>query len=224
MRVTRLGEATGRPATKANILAALKGLEDMQPDDTAVVFLASHGATDASEYYLMTSDADPDDVNRVFQAQGANRQLAESGQPSLLTGSELTAALRRLPGRRILLIDTCRAGAAGSVDPFSLVKRSASAQLAVVSAATGAQESYELIDKPHGVFTYALLEALADKPGATLRVLTLREAFDATRAGVERELRRLKERVKDPVQRAAIRQDPVMVAPPVLERAVVAAR
>lgn len=224
VRVTRLGDLPGKAATKANILAALKGLEEMQAGDTAVVFLASHGAADASEYYLMTADAEPDDVNKVLQAQTANRQLNERAQPSLLTGTELTAALRRLPGRRILLIDTCRSGAAGSMDPFSLVKRSASAQLAVVSAATGAQESYELLDKPHGVFTFALLEALAGRQGAGGRTLTLREVFDATRLGVERELRRLKERVNDPKQRAAIRQDPVMVAPPVLERSVVAAR
>ncbi|MFX8782154.1 hypothetical protein ABTM76_19915, partial [Acinetobacter baumannii] len=40
---------------------------------------------------------------------------------TLLTASEVNAALRRVPGRRLLLIDTCHSGAAdGRNNPYSL--------------------------------------------------------------------------------------------------------
>ena len=85
---------------------------------------------------------------------------ATSGR-SFVTGSELNAAFKRVAGRRMLILDTCFSGAAGaSSNPYALTKRSASSQIAVFSAASGAEESYESADQPHGAFTYALSQAL----------------------------------------------------------------
>ena len=214
--------AASRP-TKANILARLRGLDAVEPQDTVVVFMASHGSTDAAEYFFMTQDSDPADVRRLMQAQDRGARLAPGSVPSLLTGSEMTEALRRLPGRRILILDTCHAAAAGASDPYSLVKRSASAQLAVVSAARGDESSYDAATQPHGAFTLALIEALAGPAGgAPADPLTLREVFDAALPKVQAAVRQIRLRVADESQRAAIRQTPMLVAPGELERSVLA--
>ena len=163
MRTVVLTEASADKPTKANILARLRAIEQMRPEDTLVVFLASHGTTDAAEYYFITKDADPADVRKLVDAEGRRTRLPPGSVPSLLTGTELTGALRRLPGRRILVLDTCHAGAAGNSDPYSLVKRSASAQLAVMSAARGDEASCDSPSRPHGAFTIAVIDALTGR-------------------------------------------------------------
>jgi hypothetical protein len=203
--------------TRTNILGQLRLLEQMQPDDTVVVFLASHGITDVAEYYVMTQDATAADVGKLVAAQASKTRLAEGTVPSLLSGTELLAALRRLPGRRVLMLDTCRAGALGRSDPYSLIKRSASAQLALVSASRGDQSSYDAPSQPHGIFTFAMIRALTDPALAPRGPVTLRAAFDATLPQVDAMLRQLQDGVRDPVRRAALQQMPVMSAPRAVE-------
>ena len=112
---------------------------------------------------------------------------------------------------------TCYAAALGNSDPYSLIKRSASAELAVVSAARGDQSSYDATDQPHGIFTLAMIRALTNPALAPRGRVTLRGAFDSALPQVEAMLRQLRERTRDPVHRAAIKQTPVMSAPGVLE-------
>jgi len=112
---------------------------------------------------------------------------------------------------------TCYAAALGNSDPYSLIKRSASAELAVVSAARGDQSSYDAPDQPHGIFTLAMIRALTNPALAPRGRVTLRSAFDSALPLVEAMLRQLRERTRDPVHRAAIKQTPVMSAPGVLE-------
>jgi len=208
-----------RPS-KANILAQLRQLEQMNPEDTVIVFLASHGLTGTAEYYFVTQDAAASDVRKVVAAQSGRTRLPMGAVPSLLSSTEVIAVLRRLPGRRVLILDTCHAAALASSDPYSLIKRSASAELAVVSAARGDQSSYDAPNQPHGIFTLAMIHALTDPALAPRGRVTLRGAFESALPEVEAMLRQLREHTRDPVRRAGIKQTPVISAPGVLESSV----
>ena len=162
-----------KPA-RAQVVEALEFLAGAGPQDTVILFLASHGLSDAGGgYYFVPRDARAEDVAAVVRGTGA--------EPSSLIGwSVFFDALRRLPGRRILVVDTCHArDAAGRPDVRSLAKRSAASRFALVLAAQGDEASQEYAPARHGLFTYALLEGLrgsadANRDGA----VTLAEAFD----------------------------------------------
>lgn len=222
-----LHAGTARPPTKANILAALAGLaQRVQPADTVLVFVASHGMPDAGEYYILVQDSTADDATRVDAAARRGERIAPGGAASLMSGTELVEAMRRLPGRRIVVLDTCYAGLAGTgADPFVLIKRSASAQLAVVSAASGDELSLESAELGHGIFTYMLMKALRREIGPASGPLTVRALFDAVQPAVVAEVARLRQAQTTPAARARIGpQTPVMTAIPALEQAVLAAQ
>lgn len=222
VHVAVLTEESGTKPTKANLLAQLRALDQMRPEDTLVVFIASHGDTDAAEYFVIPKDATQADLSKLIAAQDKRAFVVPGSVPSLLTGTELTLALRRLPGRRILILDTCYSASGGKNDPYSLVKRSASAQLAVVSAASGDESSYESPTRPHGVFTIAVIDALTGRLGLPGGPITLRAAFDAAVPQVNEAMNQLRQGTRDVAQRASIRQTPVLSAPKALERSVVA--
>ena len=109
---------------------------------------------------------------------------------------------------RVLIVDTCHAGRAeGSFDSHSLMKRSASSLFPLIVASKGEEKSQEYAAGKHGLFTYALMNALApdaDSNGDLL--VSLREAFRFAVPIVE-ELR----------DKAAGGQTPQMVVPQVLD-------
>jgi uncharacterized caspase-like protein len=211
----------GKP-TKANLLHGLQVLlEQAQPDDTILVFMSSHGITDAAEYYLVAKDSKLEDVNKVLGAQKGGTRLSEGDASSLLSGTELSQALRRLPGRRILMLDTCHSGAAGgAANPYALFKRSASAQIALVSAAKGDELSWQSpVDLDHSLFTIEMIKALRSTPENKGRgPVTLRAAFDVAAPRVKELLPRVRTMARDPT----LQQTPVLSALPALESTVIA--
>lgn len=231
VHATVLAHRFGAVPTKAAIVAALKELEQAGPEDTVLVFVGSHGfaggAGAAPEYYFLPADARESSLARLFAQARGQAPPPGSSMDSLLSASELTDALRRVPGRRILAIDTCHAGAAGvSSNPYSIAKRSASSQFAVLSASTGDELSYEYIDPkvPHGGFTHALINGLrgaadGDRDGRT----TLDELFAYIGPEVRRNVDALnaEERRQNPKHRD-LTQTPVLYASPVLRASVLA--
>jgi hypothetical protein len=123
-------------------------------NDAIVVFMASHGLSDKQgNYFFIPYDASGDEIRRL-DVQAVNA-------PSLLRWNLLVDQLRHAPGRRLLIVDTCSSGALnGSFDAHSLAKRSMSANFALMAAAGTHEESQELADAKHGLFTYGLLQAL----------------------------------------------------------------
>lgn len=164
--------------TKAEIRSVLAGLKRAGPDDTVVVFLASHGISDqAGNYYMMPRDGQPNDVIAARLGQDRSGAL-----PSLLGWPEIFDALRQAAGRRVLVVDTCEArnvAAEGGLQAHTLRKRSAAASFALMLAAQGNEQSQELNERGHGVFTYGVLQALGGeaKADAAGRI-TLANAFD----------------------------------------------
>lgn len=181
------------------IMEALKFVENAGPDDTVVIFLASHGLSDsAGNYYFVPRDAAPQDI--------ANVQKGEK-VPSLIPWTVFFDALRNAAGRRVLIVDTCQARSIeGKFEVHSLMKRSAASQFALIVASKGNEESQEYAPAKHGLFTYSLLSAL--KPDADVNRdgrVSLREAFDFALPIVEK----LRHKQAGP-------QTPQMVSPHVL--------
>lgn len=182
VHVKVLTDSAGSKPDKANILAALNFARNARARDTIVVFLASHGMSDASgNYYFVPRDADPKDVEQLVKGR-------PPGGNSLVSWTAFFHALRALAGRRVLIVDTCQArNIAGTFDSHNLAKRSASSRFALVVAARGGEDSQEYAAGQHGLFTYALLSGLsgaADADGD--RKLTLKELFDHALPVVDR--------------------------------------
>ncbi|MFO0573932.1 MAG: caspase family protein [Polyangia bacterium] len=159
---TRL--VTDRDATRARILAGLDWLRQQAgAADTTLLFLAGHGINEPAtgEYFFLPVDADPG-----------------SAAQSMLPASALRELLASLPGRVVLLLDTCHSGSvlgrgAGGLaapSPTALARERAISDLAsveggvvVMTAATGSQASIEDAAWQNGAFTRALLEGLAGR-------------------------------------------------------------
>ncbi len=207
------------PPTKQAVMNALAWLQGAAPEDTVAVFMASHGIAGGpghAEYYFLPADAQVEAVEWAL-APGAALGHADS----LISASELADGLRRVAGRRLLMIDTCHAGAADSPsNPHSLAKRSASAQVAVLAASTGREQSYEAVDPGvhHGAFTQAVLrglQGLADRDGNGW--VTVDELASYVGPEVARNTARLNEalRERNPRHRD-VSQTPTLIANPVL--------
>ncbi|WP_165456683.1 caspase family protein [Aquabacterium lacunae] len=196
------------PPTKGHLIAAMAKLKDAGPLDTVVFFVAAHGveARSGRRYWFVGEDARMADIKAILQG-------AETAS-SLVSSDEIQALLDKVPGRRLVVLDTCHAGAVGAKsDHFSVAKRSAARRIAFLAASQGGQSSYEHIDEgnvKHGAFTHYLLEALRsarDTNGA----ITLLSAFE-----------HLQPRVADMSRKFGkgnvILQSPVLFAPPVLRQ------
>lgn len=142
-------------ATKEGILAALRNLRASDPNDVVVVYLAGHGELleDGEWYFLPYDVVYPEKPEQV-------RRLG-------ISSSELNAEIAKIGGRKVmLLIDSCKSG--GALSKFrGFEERKAMRQLAratgvhIVAATAQDQYAVELNKLGHGLFTYAVLEALA---------------------------------------------------------------
>lgn len=182
---------------RAAIVSALTFLQQARAEDTIVVFLASHGISDAAgNYYFVPSDAEPRDVEAVIESGKAE---------SLVPWTIFFEALRGIPGRRLLIVDTCNASTIGRrFDAHSLMKRSAASQFLLMLA--DEKKSQEYNAGKHGLFTYALINALAPKSDANGDgLVSVKELFDAAKPVVAN--------LSDP---SIGRQTPVLIPPPPL--------
>src|SRR3569832_960558 len=141
---------------KARIKEALEFIQNARGEDTVMIFLASHGISDAAgNYYFVPRDELAQDLKSVLAG------AADEARPSLLSWHDFFDALRIAAGRRLLFVDSCQArNIEGHVDAHALIKRSAASQFSFVLASKGGEESQEYEPGRHGLFTYALLGAM----------------------------------------------------------------
>ncbi|MFO0579750.1 MAG: caspase family protein [Polyangia bacterium] len=148
---------TDRQASRDNILDGLEWLQrQTTARDVAILFLAGHGTLDPStaSYYFLPHDADPDAVKRT-----------------MLPESEIRNTLSHLPGKAILLLDSCDAASLFGTQRRSLDDvRAFAGELAradngivVIASAARQQPTQEANEGSNGVFTKALLEALSGR-------------------------------------------------------------
>lgn len=133
------------------------------PGDVFAFFYAGHGVMsldgtdEGADFYLITHD--------VTQLYGKS-ELLES---KAISARQLKEWLKQIPAQKqVIILDACQAG--GAVETFALrgaAEQKAIAQLArstgtVVLASSGSEQfASELPELGHGLFTYALLQAIS---------------------------------------------------------------
>ncbi|MCI0361386.1 MAG: caspase family protein [Planctomycetaceae bacterium] len=148
---------TDAQATRQNIEEALDWLaKQVKANDYVIVFVSGHGNIDSlGHYYFVPHDYEP----------GRGR--------TAVRWTLFHDTLSRLPGRRFLILDTCRAGSAGGlgapVSPTESLKGLTEQGLITYAACMAGEYSFEPSNHgpiQNGYFTCALLEALAGKADA----------------------------------------------------------
>lgn len=171
VHVKTINDHTKAKPERKTIIDALRFIQQAKAGDTVAIFLASHGISDpAGNYYFVPRDAIAADLEKL-EAGGKVE--------SLIPWTVFFDVLRATPGRRLLIVDTCQArNMEGRFESHSLMKRSAASQFSLMLASKGDEESQEHPVAKHGLFTYALLDAMrkpadSDNDGK----LTVREWF-----------------------------------------------
>ena len=145
--------------TKQGISAAFASLAlQVKPDDVFILYIAGHGVTVDGDYYFIPVDCIPKKESDIPRLAVSKTFITESF-------SDIAAQ------KKLILLDTCHSGAfvseSTSIEQKTAIERlahdSGQAIIAASSSAQLANEGYN----GHGVFTYALLEALSGKANAT---------------------------------------------------------
>ncbi|MFA4828880.1 MAG: caspase family protein [Thermodesulfovibrionales bacterium] len=151
---------TKEETTNENIMKELKAYKALNPDDVFVFFVASHGTVDDGEYFLITSNV------------GSTR--TEKLKTDALPQGMLKELIANIPAtKKLIIIDTCSAGALGEAIQVAMLTRGMSEDTAmkilsravgstILSASTSLQEAVEGY-QGHGLFTYVLVEGLKGK-------------------------------------------------------------
>jgi len=146
--------------TRENIMKELKAMQSINPDDLFVLYVASHGTVDDGEYFLITSNV------------GSTR--TERLKTDAIGQSVFKELIGNIPAtKKLIIIDTCNAGALGDAIQVALLTRGMSEDTAmkilsravgstILSASTSMQEALEGY-QGHGLFTYVLAEGLKGK-------------------------------------------------------------
>ena len=146
--------------SRENILKELKAMQSLNPDDLFVLYVASHGTVDDGEYFLITSNV------------GSTR--TEKLKADAIGQSVFKELVGNIPAtKKLIIIDTCNAGALGEAIQVAMLTRGMSEDTAmkilsravgstILSAATSMQEALEGY-QGHGLFTYVLTEGLKGK-------------------------------------------------------------
>ncbi len=156
-------------ATKENIVKGFKSIQaKAKPEDVFVFFYAGHGSLDEeqkdkdgdSPFYFV-----PTDVTKLY---GDPQQLQNKG----VSGSELRTMLTQIKStKQIVLMDACHSGGALkgmntrgiAGDEKAIVQLARSSGVVWIASSGTKQFATEFETLKHGVFTYALLEALDGK-------------------------------------------------------------
>jgi hypothetical protein len=146
--------------TRENIMKELKAMQALNPDDLFVLYVASHGTVDDGEYFLITSNV------------GSTR--TERLKTDAIGQSVFKELIGNIPAtKKLIIIDTCNAGALGEAIQMAMLTRGMSEDTAmkilsravgstILSASTSVQEALEGY-QGHGLFTYVLAEGLKGK-------------------------------------------------------------
>lgn len=173
--VNRL-EIYDQEATKENILKGFKSIiARAKPEDVFVFYYAGHGTLDEEnndEYYLV-----PTDITKLY---GDPEQLTARG----ISATELRTYLTQLKSQKqIILMDACHSGGAlkslnvraAATDEKAIVQLARSSGVVMIASSGTKQFATEFEELKHGVFTYALLEALDGKADNGDKKLTVNE-------------------------------------------------
>jgi WD40 repeat protein len=127
--------------TRENILKEFKAMRSLNPDDLFVFYVASHGTVDDGEYFLITSNVGSTRTERL-----KTDAIGQSVFKELVSNIPAT--------KKLIIIDTCNAGALGEAIQVAMLTRGMSEDTAmkilsravgstILSASTSLQEALE---------------------------------------------------------------------------------
>lgn len=168
-------EVRNDQAVRDNIIAKFTEIASTaNPQDIFIFYYAGHGVVsqDANkEFYLV-----PHDVTQLYGDDGALKQKGVSARELKQISSGIPAQ------KQLFILDACQsAGALNSVALRGAAEEKAIAQLARstgthwLTASGSEQYATEFDELGHGVFTYALLEALSGKADSGDKRITVNE-------------------------------------------------
>jgi len=149
-----------------------------RPDDLLVLFFAGHGIVDSEtkRYYFVGHNFKVEDLDK--------RQYA-----ACISWKDFQL-LAGIPCRRLVLLDTCHAGAIQTLRSQNLKAAVRDLQDDVIftfAASAGNEKSAENKLWQHGAFTRSLLEVLrGEAPGLRAPVITLNEAVTYVQSAVRK--------------------------------------
>jgi uncharacterized caspase-like protein len=149
-----------------------------RPDDLLVLFLAGHGIVDSEtrQYHFIGYDFKLEDLEK--------RQYA-----ACISWKDLRS-LAGIPCRRLVLLDTCHAGAIQPLRSQNLkaaVRELQDDVILTFAASAGDEKSAENKAWQHGAFTQSLLESLrGEDPGMRTPRITLNEVVGYVQSAVRK--------------------------------------
>jgi WD40 repeat protein len=155
-------------ATKANITAKMKSLENTSPQDVVLIYLAGHGENISDKWYFIPHELAYPEREDEVKSKG-------------ISSDDLAGLIRNIKAQKVLvMIDSCKAGAMliamrGFEDRKALSQLSRSTGVHVIAASTKDQFAAEVKDLGHGVFTYTLLEGLKGQAAVGEKTVTVRK-------------------------------------------------
>ncbi|MCJ7615359.1 MAG: caspase family protein, partial [Desulfobacterales bacterium] len=161
-------------ATKENIVSKLGQLQNINPQDAVLIYLAGHGENINDKWYFIPHELTYPEREDDVKIKG-------------ISSDELSGYMKNIKAQKILLlIDACKAGAVliafrGFEDRKALSQLSRSTGVHIIAASTKDQFAAEVKELGHGVFTYTLLEGLKGKAaggGETVTVFKLKAYVD----------------------------------------------
>ncbi len=150
---------TNENATKTNILQKLEALAHViKPTDVFYFYYAGHGSLLNEDFYFI-----PTNCTRLYEENA----LAQEA----ISVPEIVGKLKSIKAlKQVLLIDACHSGGStqllasrGAGEEKALAQLSRSAGVHILAAAGSDQTATEYRELGHGLFTYAVLEALQGK-------------------------------------------------------------
>ncbi|QIE60249.1 hypothetical protein G5B37_11955 [Rasiella rasia] len=168
-------EVKNDQAIRDNIISKFTEIASTSnPQDIFIFYYAGHGVVSqdaAKEFYLV-----PHDVTQLYGDDGALKQKGVSAKELKQISSGIPAQ------KQLFILDACQsAGALNSVALRGAAEEKAIAQLARstgthwLTASGSEQYATEFDELGHGVFTYALLEALSGKADSGDKRITVNE-------------------------------------------------
>jgi hypothetical protein len=176
-------------ATKQSIIAGLGRLQNTNPQDAVLIYLAGHGESINDKWYFVP-----------YELTFPERE--EDVVAKALSSDELKDFITRIKAQKILiLIDACKSGAVlvafrGFEDRKALSQLSRSTGVHVVAASAKDQFAAEVKELGHGVFTYTLLQGLNGKAVGKGEAVTVRKLM----AYIEEQLPEITKKYKQEAQ------------------------
>ncbi|MBU4487272.1 MAG: caspase family protein, partial [Candidatus Delongbacteria bacterium] len=155
-------------ATKEGILAKLKELENTNPQDAVLIYLAGHGENINEKWYFIPHE--------LIYPEREEDVIAKA-----ISSDELSNSIMNIKAQKVLvLIDACKSGAVllafrGFEDRKALSQLSRATGVHVVAASSKDQFATEVKELGHGVFTFTVLEGLNGKAVNIGETITVRK-------------------------------------------------